>query len=44
MGGQVMLPVRLYLYGRAAGDVAQDVEKNWQDWLNRRFPPSPAGP
>jgi uncharacterized protein YndB with AHSA1/START domain/predicted secreted protein len=38
MGGQVMLPVRIYLYGHSAADVAKDVEKNWQDWLNRRFP------
>jgi hypothetical protein len=35
MGGQVMLPVRIYLYGHSAAEVAKDVEKNWQDWLNR---------
>jgi uncharacterized protein YndB with AHSA1/START domain len=40
MGGQVMLPVRIYLYGHSASDVAKDVEKNWQGWLNRRFPAS----
>jgi hypothetical protein len=39
-GGQVMLPVRIYLYGHSATDAAKDVEKNWQDWLNRRFPAS----
>jgi uncharacterized protein YndB with AHSA1/START domain len=39
MGGQVMLPVRIYLYGRSAADVAKDVETTWQTWLNRRFPP-----
>jgi hypothetical protein len=39
-GGQVMLPVRIYLYGQSASDVAKDVEKNWQGWLNRRLPAS----
>ena len=38
MGGQIMLPVRIYLYGHSASDVAKDVEKNWDGWLNRRFP------
>jgi hypothetical protein len=38
MGGQIMLPVRIYLYGHSASDVAKDVEKNWHGWLNRRFP------
>ena len=41
-GGQVMLPVRIYLYGYSASDAAKDVAKNWQDWLNRRFPASSA--
>jgi uncharacterized protein YndB with AHSA1/START domain len=40
MGGQVMLPVRFYLYGPLNGDVAKDVETNWQAWLGRHFPPS----
>jgi hypothetical protein len=39
MGGQVMLPVRFYHYGRSAADVARHVETTWQTWLNRRFPP-----
>jgi uncharacterized protein YndB with AHSA1/START domain len=39
MGGQVLLPVRLYLYGPSAAALAKDVEAMWQDWLNRRFPP-----
>lgn len=39
MGGQVLLPVRIYLYGHSAADVAKDVEAAWQTWLNRRFPP-----
>src|SRR5262245_19786127 len=40
MGAQVMLPVRFYLYGPLNADVARQVEANWQDWLDRRFPPS----
>jgi uncharacterized protein YndB with AHSA1/START domain len=44
MGGQVMLPVRIYLYGRAAADIAKDVEAAWQAWLDRRFPPLSHGP
>lgn len=43
MGGQVLLPVRFYFYGRSAADVAKDVETSWQTWLNRRFPPVLAG-
>ena len=39
MGGQVLLPVRFYLYGNAASKIAGDVESTWQDWLDRRFPP-----
>jgi uncharacterized protein YndB with AHSA1/START domain len=38
MGGQVMLPVRIYLYGHSAADAAKEVETTWQTWLNRRFP------
>jgi uncharacterized protein YndB with AHSA1/START domain len=44
MGGQVMLPVRIYLYGHSVSDLAKDVATNWQGWLNRRFPPLSAGP
>jgi uncharacterized protein YndB with AHSA1/START domain len=39
MGDQVVLPVRIYLYGRPAAAMAADVETKWQDWLSRRFPP-----
>lgn len=39
MGGQVILPVRIYLYGPSAAEVARDVEATWQGWLARRFPP-----
>ena len=38
MGGQVVLSIRLYLYGdRAAAAVARD-EPAWQAWLDERFP------
>ncbi|MEX2599816.1 MAG: SRPBCC domain-containing protein [Dehalococcoidia bacterium] len=39
MGGPVMLPVRLYLYGETATEIATDIENTWQSWLNQRFPP-----
>ncbi|MQA91792.1 MAG: hypothetical protein GEU90_16480 [Gemmatimonas sp.] len=39
LGGPVMLPVRLYLYGDSAADVARNVEATWQTWLGERFPP-----
>lgn len=42
MGGQVILPVRIYFYGRSAAEVARDVETRWQGWLSRRFPPHSA--
>jgi uncharacterized protein YndB with AHSA1/START domain len=38
MGGQVILPVRIYLYGRSAARIARDVEARWQGWLSQRFP------
>ncbi|MCC6984627.1 MAG: SRPBCC domain-containing protein [Bauldia sp.] len=41
MGGQVLLPVRFYLYGPAAADLAPGIEKTWQAWLDQRFPPAP---
>jgi len=38
MGGQVFLPLRLYLYGdRAPAAVARD-EPVWQAWMNEHFP------
>jgi uncharacterized protein YndB with AHSA1/START domain len=42
MAGQVLLPVRFYLYGRSAADIAKDVEPTWRAWLNVRFPPRDA--
>jgi uncharacterized protein YndB with AHSA1/START domain len=38
MGGQVMLPVRIYLYGDSAAYIAKDVEATWRAWLDRSFP------
>jgi uncharacterized protein YndB with AHSA1/START domain len=44
MGGQVFLPIRLYLYGdQAPAAVARD-EPRWQAWLNDRFPATGAPP
>jgi len=47
MGGQVYLPVRLYLYGPAASGIAERTGPTWQRWLAERFPPvgdpSPVG-
>jgi uncharacterized protein YndB with AHSA1/START domain len=39
MGGQVLLPVRFYLYGQSATKIAGEIETTWQEWLSRRFPP-----
>ena len=39
MGGQVLLTVRLYLYGDAARAMASHVEADWRRWLDRQFPP-----
>lgn len=36
--GWVIPPVRIYLYGDSAADLAKDVGKDWQGWLDRRFP------
>lgn len=38
MGGQVLLPMRLYLYGDAAGDVVARDEAAWKRWMRERFP------
>jgi uncharacterized protein YndB with AHSA1/START domain len=38
MGGQVILSIRLYLYGQKASGVAAEVEPSWQAWVNRHFP------
>ncbi|MDP8921681.1 MAG: SRPBCC domain-containing protein [Chloroflexota bacterium] len=47
MGGQVYLPIRLYLYGDRAASVAAREEPRWQAWITEYFAPtgvgSPAG-
>jgi uncharacterized protein YndB with AHSA1/START domain len=45
MGGQVVLVVRLFLYGDEARAIASRDEPVWQAWLGQQFsadPPSPA--
>lgn len=43
MGGQTMLPFRIYLYGREAAPLAGQIEATWQRWLGERFGPSASG-
>jgi uncharacterized protein YndB with AHSA1/START domain len=43
MGGQVYLPVRLYLFGDQPAAVAAREEPAWQAWMARHFP-MPAQP
>jgi uncharacterized protein YndB with AHSA1/START domain len=44
MGGQVLLSIRLYLYGRQAAGIAAQVEPRWQAWVAQHFPaPGAAG-
>jgi hypothetical protein len=38
MGGQVLLSIRLFLYGQRASAVAAEVEPPWQAWVNQHFP------
>lgn len=38
IGGQVLLSIRLYLYGQQASAVVNDIEPKWQSWVNRHFP------
>lgn len=40
MGGQVYLPIRLYLYGDRAVSVAARDEPRWQAWMNEHFAPA----
>ena len=37
MGGQVLLSVRLFLYGKQASAIAAQVEPAWQAWVNQHF-------
>ena len=40
MGGQVYLPIRLYLFGDQAQTAVAQAEPVWQAWLNEHFPPT----
>lgn len=40
MGGQVYLPIRLYLYGDQAPAAVARAEPAWQAWLHTHFPSS----
>ena len=39
MGGQVMLILRLYLYGERAREPAARDEPRWRQWMAEKFPP-----
>jgi len=39
MGGQVIVPLRVFLYGDTAAAVAERIEPAWQGWLSAQFPP-----
>lgn len=39
MGGQVLVPLRVFLYGDTAASVAESTEPVWQGWLSGQFPP-----
>ncbi|WP_437666951.1 SRPBCC family protein [Sorangium sp. So ce1182] len=43
MGGQLLLPIRVYLYGDRAKDAAARAETLWQAWMAERFPGPQAG-
>lgn len=43
VGGQTMMPIRIYLYGNDAAALAGKIETTWQRWLGDRFPASPPG-
>ena len=40
MGGQVLVPARVFLYGEAAQAVAEREQLAWQTWLERLFAPA----
>ncbi|XYI01055.1 SRPBCC family protein [Sorangium sp. So ce1128] len=43
MGGQIILPIRVYLYGDQAKAAAARDEPLWQAWMAERFPGPQAG-
>ena len=42
MGGQVYLPIRIFLYGDQAPAAAASAESVWQAWMQEHFPPADA--
>ena len=38
MGGQVCVPIRIYLYGDKAPAVVANEESSWQAWMQKLFP------
>jgi uncharacterized protein YndB with AHSA1/START domain len=40
MGGQVLVPLRVFLYGDTAAAAAERAEPVWQGWLNGQFSPA----
>jgi uncharacterized protein YndB with AHSA1/START domain len=44
MGGQVILSVRIYLYGEAAAATVARDEPRWQAWMGEHFPAGGAAP
>jgi hypothetical protein len=43
MGGQVYLPIRLYLYGDRASAATTRAESEWQAWMSQHFPAAADG-
>ena len=41
MGGQVYLPIRVFLYGEQAPATTATAEPAWQAWMAARFAPTP---
>ena len=44
LGGQVLLSVRIYLYGQTPAAAAAREEPLWQAWIGERFPAAGAAP
>jgi uncharacterized protein YndB with AHSA1/START domain len=40
MGGQVIVSIRFFFYGDQAKTAATEAERDWTDWLARKFPPA----
>jgi uncharacterized protein YndB with AHSA1/START domain len=43
MGGQVFMPIRIFLYGDQASAAVARAEPLWQAWMSERFPMPSAG-